>query len=276
MSVMTGCAATGPAKESPDASRAYNLANAAGIEARDTVLGAEEYNSAIGSMVDVSANTLLLRSSTGLGMSDWGSFGAGLAMSMLSLPGTAERNSLFGWMPVDLASNDQEAQKVFANTYAQAAIDYFEASNTEYFQEFDEPVKVDQGMIRSIALIAPDLGCPDLSKMIDGKRGVTHDDAKEMCLAVFIAKEPRRSNVEPPEVLEHSGPVYQFSAGHKTQYSRFLLALPNQAEIDPVSIAQGISAYLPDWAFIYLASERKTNPAVVLDHGKAQLFIKKG
>lgn len=275
---LSGCAGfagleNGTRDYDPDASRAHNLAGAAGIHIRDTAVSQDQYGSLMSDMSTTASNALLFNSSYGLGMTNWGSLGMGVMSTMFSEDDTNEHNSLFGWMPASMADSEEDAAERFALVYAEAIEKHFADAEIElYTSDTQNLLKRSQGVVWSRLIIAPEYGCPDNRTMVDGHSSITREGVDASCKIAAVAATPRGVYEEVPQGVDVKSPAYFFSSQNKINYSRFILVL-NDSRIDPVATVSGISKHLPPWAFIYLAPERDKNPPIVFDQGQPELFV---
>lgn len=280
LSGLTGCASFAGLEErttdfDSEASRAHNLAGAAGIHIRDTAVPEDQYGTLMRDMSSTASNALLFNSSYGLGMTNWGSLGMGVMSTMFSPDDTNEHNSLFGWMPSSLASSSEEAQERFVMTYAEAIERFFDKAGIELYKGEDHRLyHKSTGISWTGVIIDPEHGCPDNRVKIEGKTTFTSEGIEATCLINVVAAPPRGITDQPHTVKGGTAgsPAYFFSSQHKLDYSRFKLLL-RESDLDPTAISRGISEELPRWAFIYLAPKREGNPAIVFDQGRPELFV---
>lgn len=272
--LVTGCA-SGPVQIDPNRSMAGNLARAAEINLADQAVSSAEMPKGSSFAYDTAWNASILNNSSDFSLTSWESLGGGLLLAMMDPGESFEHDSLFGWMPERLATDEDEARLKFLKAYTDAAMAYFEANNIEYLPESDEPGYYLGFSYRGMAVIDDERGCPNLYTGVneEGARLVDNaGDTDRMCYLVFTVQDPSHVAEIPPQIAGHDEPAYMFTAD-LGDASTFDVVQPDSASLNATKMMQGISQYLPEWAYMYQAPQPDAYPPMVFDHGHARFFI---
>lgn len=285
MSLLAGCASTGapsvPVGDrsySSDNSRAYNLAQAAGLhEARDTELGEDQYNSMMGDLSGGARTALSLSSSAGFGLSGGTSLGLGLATALLSGPARMEIDTAFAFVPSNEAASSEDAVEVIRQHFANAAETV--ASENGFIADITEERKSvrlsRQRNLMVYGLVNEDIGC-----MAETDTTST----KDYCTLTLGTPHASKSLRETPMAVSSiAGNLsYPFSSEDRLSSLRVWLTLSDafkeslgeDHDAYRLKLLAEISSQMPSWFFIYEASKEKT-PPLVLENGEIELFVTK-
>ncbi|TDX26793.1 hypothetical protein DFO67_11558 [Modicisalibacter xianhensis] len=272
LSVLAGCASVSPTANvnrqyDPEASRAYNLAQAAGMyKVRDTELGDAQYSDAMSNLQRGMSDAMLFNSSTGLGLS-WGkSLGLGLLSTLNSAPGHTERDSLFGWVSTADASTPEEARHFILEHFETAALGALDELGIAYVPL--RPVdRFESHGRKGLSFIIDDasLGCPSLSE---------NPNAREVCVVGISMAVPGERTPIAPKISGVDGPAYWFEAHNQDRFIRFAITQPKGTNVPKEAIAAALTARLPNGIYAYLAPGDE-RPAMVFDQGEPLLFVKR-
>ncbi len=271
ITTLAGCATTtSTAPYNEDASRAYNLAQAGGLyKARDTILGDEEYSSAMSNVTTAFSDAALFNSSAGLGLSGGTSLGLGLAGAIFSAPGHMKRDSAFAFVPASEATSRNEANSLLFSSFKHAvenAVTGLELRIDEEASIYSHSAPNDRTAM-TISLVSEELGCYGVEKI------KTIEDAKTYACYVTL-QVPSLSNrtSKAPDFLDTNDEVYTYPATNHNDYMRYITIINEKSTLDRISLSMRISKNMPEWFYIYL-SPKDGNPPLILEKGEVELFI---
>jgi hypothetical protein len=256
-----------------DHSRAYNLAQAAGLyDAKDYTLPKDQRDGLISDSWEATSNTLLFHSSHGLGL-NWGSsIGLGVASLLLAPKGVMERDSVFGWVPVSQADNPEKAREVMSETLVagiETALSRAEITYKVDYRNTPQSVLFTHYVFSQVRIIAPEQGCPsweESGRMIE-----------KTCYFYIAVFSPEKTPRPIPEFIIRNQNGYAFFANDPGEYSAILVNLPEGAQLDKTRLLATISRELPEWVFIFVASTKQADgrysAPLVLEQGKPNFFI---
>ncbi len=163
----SGCAMTPKSYQyKADHSRAYNLAQAGGIqEAKDYDVPNDQRDSLTSKGLDTTSNALLFNSGSGFGL-DWGkSLGLGLLASTFALKGGMVRDSIFGWVPESQASDERKAWEMMSSILFDGIEKSLQQENIKFIvdskNKYQKFPLVSEFIHSSVRIVAPEHGCPD-------------------------------------------------------------------------------------------------------------------
>lgn len=284
ISLLAGCASTGapsvPVGDrsySSDNSRAYNLAQAAGLhEARDTKLEAGEYGSMMSDLSGGAGTALSLSNSAGLGLSNGASLGLGLASALFAGPGMMGRDSAFAFVPENEASSPTDATQVIRGHFREAA--QHAADNSQFDLEvLDEALDLRLDRYRNMIALRftnESLGC-----MTEANATSNND----ICGAALYYPAQGSTLRETPLAARDvaSGQSYIYLASDSKYalqvYVKFSDRLENELGPEETNLLKNkllslISEDMPEWFFIYDSGD-ETFPPRVLNKGSSELFV---
>lgn len=284
MSLLAGCASTGapsvPVGDrsySSDNSRAYNLAQAAGLhEARDTKLEAGEYGSMMSDLSGGAGTALSLSNSAGLGLSNGASLGLGLASALFAGPGMMGRDSAFAFVPENEASSPTDATQVIRGHFREAA--QHAADNSQFELEvLEETLDLRLDRYRNMmafGLTNESLGCMSEANAKSG------DDICGLSLYYPAQGSSLRDTPQAAQDVS-SDQSYIFLASDSKYALRVVVKLTeeleNQLGYEDADILRNkllalISEDMPEWFFIYDSGD-DTFPPRVFNKGSSELFV---
>lgn len=265
MLLVTGCASKGPAQYDPEKSRALNLVNATGIEStlKDTEVPKDTVNTL---MKSGAADAAFAVSGFGAPLPGLGGLqtaGLNLLSTMFGPEDTAARNSIFAWMPDDIAGN--KPNNSFRDILASALSQSLDDLGYEY-----RMVIPDHIANVGFAVFDSSRDCNKLEEL---------SSLKEGCY-IKIEVISHKEGSAPDFVASNGSDKSYIFEGYSINHTRILFKY-GEEKLNQFEILQGMSKHMPKWAFMYLApgktrieGEKKLQIPVVLDQGKTLYFVK--
>ncbi|MCG7602083.1 hypothetical protein MHM84_20280 [Halomonas sp. McH1-25] len=258
--LMTGCVATTPTYQS-DHSKAYNIAQAAGMwRAEDFEATKDQGTDLASASFDIITGTAAFNTPHGLGLSLGKAAGLSVLSFMFSPPAQMERDTVLAWLPQSQANDPEEATQILANTLFEASIATLEEHGYPYDIEYRDR--------RRHALFDP---------YLESLVNFTNED--KTCAFRYELFPGEVSDLAPvPEFILPASQGYRFWAAHDIRYPKYWIHCTDAEPTENLTLVAEVSHRLPAGVFLYVApkgSRRENNqtPPLVLDHGKALLFI---
>lgn len=253
-----GCA-TQPRAYDPSDSRALNVAKAAGLSKAEDYPADKIPGVGISGLLDVTTSALSFESANGLDLAMGDAVGLGLLSFVFSPPAQMDRNALLAWIPEEQAKDRDEAALVLSKLVLDAIETTLNAEGIAYH--------IEKAHQERLALFYPFLETR-LDFDLDGKNcGVSYQVYKTQTVG------PKPT----PTFIGNGGSAYGFLAGHEIQYPSFDVGCLGADPIHSIELARKISQALPETVFLYISPKRRPEggrtPPMVLDHGKALMFI---
>lgn len=255
---LAGCATKSPPDYNDQASRALNIARAAGLwKAKD--YPSSQAPSGVGALLDVTTSALSFESGLGLGMAMGDAVGLSLLSFSFSPPSQLDRNSILAWVPQAQAADKPQAALVLSKLVLEATEQTLQAESIDY--------QVEKAHEKRVALFYPFLDT-SVAFTLDGKK----------CSLDYNVFKTKITDPKPlPHFIGNGAPAYSFHPGDEHQYPSFHIGCYGGNPLISIELARKISIALPETVFIYMSSKRHPDgggtPPMVLDHGKALLFI---
>ena len=114
VALLLGGCATQPRAYDPSASRALNVAKAAGLSKAEDYPADKVPEAGISALLDITTSALSFESANGLDLAMGDAVGLGLLSFVLSPPAQMDRNALLAWIPKDQAKDKDEAAFVLS------------------------------------------------------------------------------------------------------------------------------------------------------------------
>lgn len=263
---LTGCVTTGttsPSAYDSSRSRAYNLAQAAGIsDARDT----ERRHLSENEIYKIASNTDLFMWDRGANWSAGQALGASLLFSALEPTSNFAKDSLFGWMPEDMAEDAEQARRRMSEVATSAikqSLDNLGYTYETTLESYDQKAVFGDSafLFSQITIVDPAAGCPAPDSV---------DHYSKTCYASSQVVTPEKQLA--PDFVG-SGQSFAFGTIGVRQ-SEIRLKTPEGVSLDTLGIMGQISRNLPNWAFLFIAENSKSKtPPLVLDGDKVRYFV---
>ena len=245
-------------------SKAYNFSHAGEIDVigMDQEVPEEEYHS-LSTAVDTASNMTLFMSSAGLGLNALSGFGLGFATALFGPEKSYARNSLFAWMPIELASTETEARSVTMRYIRESVESALKRMGTEIYAVREK----DDGYRIKYLLTNNNWGCK----------------INNCSITVYL----KRAYIQPntPKFISEfidikSKETYLFAANSLTNYSYIKIKGSEDSKIPENVFYSKVSSSLPEWVFLYIAPEKVSTQdgkkipfPYLLSKGKQHLFI---
>ncbi len=255
---LAGCAHQ-PRAYDPSASRALNLAKAAGLSKAEDYAASKTRGEGIGSLLDITTSALSFESVNGLDLAMGDAVGLGLLSFVFSSPSQMDRSALLAWISEDLATDKDRAALVLSEMVLNASEKTLKNEGIDY--------RVAKAHQERLALFYPFLETSLDFELQDKPCGVT----------VRVYKTQTVGPKPMPTFIGNGGSAYGFLAGHEIQYPAFDIGCRDADPLHAIELSRRISKALPETVFVYVSPKRRAEggwtPPMVLDHGKALLFI---
>lgn len=253
-----GCA-TQPHAYDPSGSRALNVAKAAGLSKAEDYPADKVPGAGISGLLDITTSALSFESANGLDLAMGDAAGLGLLSFVFSPPAQMDRNVLLAWIPAEQAKDKDEAALVLSKVLLDSIETTLNAEGIGYH--------IEKAHQERLALFYPFLETR-LDFELDGKNcGVSYHVYKTQTVG------PKPT----PTFIGDGGAAYGFLAGHEIQNPSFDVGCLGTDPIQSIELARKISQALPETVFLYMSPKRRPEggrtPPMVLDHGKALMFI---
>ena len=253
-----GCA-TPPRAYDSSATRALNVAKAAGLSKAQDYPADRVPGAAISGLLDITTSALSFESANGLDLAMGDAVGLGLLSFVFSPPAQMDRNAILAWIPEEQAKDKDEAALVLSKLVLDAIETTLNAEGIGYH--------IEKAHQKRLALFYPYLETR-LDFELDGKNcGVSYHVYKTQTVG------PKPT----PTFIGNGGSAYGFLAGHEIQYPSFDVGCLGADPVQSIELARKISQALPETVFVYVSPKRRPKggrtPPMVLDHGKALMFI---
>lgn len=259
VALLLGGCATQPRAYDPSASRALNVAKAAGLSKAEDYPADKVPGAGVSGLLDITTSALSFESVNGLDLAMGDAVGLGLLSFVFSPPAQMDRNALLAWIPEEQAKDRDKAALVLSKLVLDAIEATLNAEGITYH--------VEKAHQERLALFYPFLETR-LAFELDGKNcGVSYHVYKTQTVG------PKPT----PTFIGTGGAAYGFLAGHEIQYPSFDVGCLGADPIQSIELARKISQALPETVFLYISPKRRPEggrtPPMVLDHGKALMFI---
>jgi len=259
VALLLGGCATQPRAYDPSASRALNVAKAAGLSKAEDYPADKVPGAGVSGLLDITTSALSFESVNGLDLAMGDAVGLGLLSFVFSPPAQMDRNALLAWIPEEQAKDRDKAALVLSTLVLDAIEATLNAEGITYH--------VEKAHQERLALFYPFLETR-LAFELDGKNcGVSYHVYKTQTVG------PKPT----PTFIGTDGAAYGFLAGHEIQYPSFDVGCLGADPIQSIELARKISQALPETVFLYISPKRRPEsgrtPPMVLDHGKALMFI---
>ncbi|WP_150306331.1 hypothetical protein [Pseudomonas saliphila] len=256
---LTGCATNSPQIYNDQESRALNITQAAGLwKTKD--YPPSKTLSGTGAILDVTTSALSFESGFGLGMAAGDALGLSLISFAFSPPSQLDRNSILAWVPQAQAADKDQAALVLSKLVLDATEQTMKAEGIDYH--------VTDAHKERLALFYPYL-YTYVDFTLDGNK----------CSLDYNIFKTKITAPKPlPPFIGDGSPAYSFPPGDEVQYPSFRIGCYEGSPLDSIELARKISLALPETVFLYISStqipDKGRTPPMVLDHGKALLFVK--
>lgn len=272
---LSGCATTPkPVAYQEKHSRAYNIAQAGGLsEVKDQVVPRADFE-ALQTAGNVTADTLALTSSAGLGLGFGPGFALALVNSAIAPKGTAERSSLVAWLPASAALNTRAALDAMFSHVKESAETTLAEMGAEFLLTSEQEVKRSGKtvLVAVYGVMHDDWGCPKESPRAKARR----DD---FCFLTARVVEPDLAPA-PTFFPELGDPAFRFSSSHKAWYNTLEFRRSKTSTAPEDALYSNLSKNLPAWSFLYLAPKAVTLSTgeqigfpYLLEQGRVELFV---
>jgi len=259
VALLLGGCATQPRAYDPSASRALNVAKAAGLSKAEDYPADRVHGAGVSGLLDITTSALSFESANGLDLAMGDAVGLGLLSFVFSPPAQMDRNAILAWIPEEQAKDKVEAALVLSKLVLDAIETTLNAEGIGYH--------VEKAHQERLALFYPFLETR-LDFDLDGK---------DCGLSYHVYKTQTVGPKSTPTYIGNSGAAYGFLAEHEIQYPSFDVGCLGADPIHSIELARKISQALPETVFLYMSPKRRPEggrtPPMVLDHGKALLFI---
>jgi len=255
---LAGCA-TQPRAYDPGASRALNIAKAAGLSKADDYPANKVPGAGIGGLLDITTSAISFESANGLDLAMGDAVGLGVMSFVFSPPAQIDRNALLAWIPEEHAKDKDQAALVLSKLVLDAVETTLKAEGIAYH--------IDKAHQERLALFYPFLET-SLDFELGGKNcGVSYHVYKTQTVGPKPA----------PPFIGNGISAYGLLAGHEFQYPSFDIGCLGGDPIHSIELSRKISQALPETVYVYVSPKRRPEggrtPPMVLDHGKALMFI---
>lgn len=264
----TGCATNTPYTYQEHRSEAFNIARAGGLhkDIRDTEVPAD----AIGSVTETMLKVGFVGAGymkPALGMTNWQTMGLNLLAESTGLDTHGQRNSLLAWMPDNVASNTEDAQKALIDLLDESIQATLDEAGAEYERILE--MEIGPGIEVTYLYVKDEWSCPEWSP---GK-------LKTTCRIQFRVQPPK-SGVAPTFTATTEGQHHLFRSGHNRHYNRIDLLTSDASSVPENELYASISRNLPKWVYFYLAPSKVNTEdsgviefPYILNGGEAKLFV---
>jgi hypothetical protein len=260
---LIGCASQ-PAtyQAEPDHSRAYNLAQAAGLwKAQDFEIPRDQGAGLASAMFDLTTGTALFNNPHGLGLALGDAAGLSMLSFLFSPPAQLDRDTVLAWIPSTAAEDKEQAIAALSEALYEASLAVFEENGFAYAVEYKDNERH--------ALFDP---------YYETRINFTSEGHECGIRYQFFPREVS-DEAEIPSFIMPSQRGYRIWAAHEIRYPLLDIGCIEADPAKDLKIASQISERLPEGVFFYMSSrasaDRTTkSPPMILDHGAPLLFLK--
>jgi hypothetical protein len=235
---LAGCA-TQPQAYDPSASRALNLAKAAGLSEAEDYAASKMHGEGIDGLLDITTSALSFESVNGLDLAMGDAVGLGLLSFVFSPPAQMDRSALLAWISKDLAADKDQAALVLSEMFLDAPEKTLKYEGIDY--------RVEKAHQERLALFYPFLETSLVFEMQGKSCGVN----------VRVYKTQTVGPKPMPTFIGKGGSAYGFLAGHEIQYPAFDIGCRDTDPLHAIELARRISKALPETVFVYVSPKRR-------------------
>lgn len=270
VAIATGCASTNqPRPNDANRSRALNIAVAADLrDIKDTKVPASQYQSIrSGNLVLDAGWTWANYVNPAPGVSSGFGLGLGLATMLFPRKSPAGDNSLMAWLPMDKASNADEARLKIREVASQSIETTLNRIGYQYTGPFFEDHRL-LGAVASFIIEDSKAGC-----------GTGQDGELPRC-AIVLGIDHIREAYAPETLTGQSYPSYALDSSSSARRSIMNIRSSKENKLNHANLYLELSKDMPEWMVAYVAPKRAPdgtgaeNPmAFIASQGEMELFV---